>query len=67
MSLDEQLLEAVSVAMEEPADNDPEVTADLCLRTALNALDQLMVLAAKDDTAHLVMANRIFVGQINAT
>lgn len=48
----------------EPADNDPEVTADKACEIALNALDDLMVLAAKDDTAHLVMANRIFIGQI---
>lgn len=42
----------------------PEVTADMACEQALNALDQLMVLAARDDTAHLVVANRIFVGQI---
>lgn len=65
MTLDEQLLDAVSAAMAEPRnDYDPEVTADLCCEQALNALDQLMVLATKDDTAHLVIANKIFIGQI---
>jgi hypothetical protein len=47
-------------------DRDPEITADMACETALNALDELMTLAAKDDTAHLVIANRIFVGQIKS-
>lgn len=41
-----------------------EVTADMACEDALNALDQLMKLATKDDTVHHVIANRIFVGQI---
>lgn len=55
-----ELEEIVSAAMQD----SPEVTADMACEQALNALDQLMVLAARDDTAHLVVANRIFVGQI---
>ena len=53
-------LQSVTEAMAD----DPEVTADQACEAALNALDQLMVLAARDDTAPHVMANRIFVGQI---
>ncbi len=54
-------LEVVRNAMH---DYDPEITADIACEQALNALDQLMVLAAKDETAHLVVANKVFVGQI---
>ena len=54
----------VAQALTGDFDSDPEVTADIACETALNALDQLMVLAAKDDTWPAVMANRIFVGQI---
>ena len=43
---------------------DPEVTADMACETALNALDDLMVLAAKDETWQSVMANKVFIGQI---
>lgn len=42
----------------------PEVTADQACEVALNALDTLAVLTASQDTAHLVWANKIFVGQI---
>ena len=42
----------------------PEVSADQACETALNALDDLMVLAANQQTAHLVWANKIFIGQI---
>ena len=41
-----------------------EISADIACETALNALDELAALALKDDTAHLVIANRIFIGQI---
>lgn len=45
-------------------DNDPEVTADVACERALSALDDLVILAANQDTAQHVMANRIFIGQI---
>lgn len=61
--LDLQLQE-VSEIMAEPSDTSPEVTADVACETALNALDQLMVLAADKTTAQHVMANKVFVGQI---
>lgn len=50
------------------SDNDvapfAEISADLCCEQALNALDELIQMAMSDDTANLVMANRIFIGQI---
>jgi len=45
-------------------DSDPEVSVDILCETALNALDQLMVLAAKEETFQHVMANKVFIGQI---
>lgn len=64
IDLDRLLIAAVSEAIQEPERNDPAVSADMACETALNALDDLMVLAAADDTAQHVMANRVFVGQI---
>ena len=58
---DEQLLSAVEQAM---SDNDPDFSADIACERALNALDDLMVLANKDDTFPAVMANKVFAGQI---
>lgn len=57
-------LQRISEILGEPSDTDPEVTADVLCETALNALDQLMVLAAKNDTFPHVMANKVFIGQI---
>ena len=48
----------------EPDINDPEVAADAACEAALNALDDLMVLAAKSETARYVEAERVFIGQI---
>lgn len=51
-------------ALPEAGPDSPQVSADLCCEQALNALDELASLALQEDTAHLVMANRIFVAQI---
>ena len=57
-------LEVIRSVIGEPEPNDPEVTTNRACEEALNALDQLVVLAANSETAHLVEAERVFIGQI---
>jgi hypothetical protein len=43
---------------------DKQVDCERACEAALNALDELAVMAATAETAHLVIAQRIFIGQI---
>jgi hypothetical protein len=43
---------------------ESELAAEQACEAALNALDTLMALAANDETAPLVEAEKVFVGQI---
>jgi len=48
----------------DPLPNDPEVATDQACETAINALDQLMAIAANKETSHLVAAEWRFIDQI---
>jgi hypothetical protein len=43
---------------------ESELAAEQACESALSALDTLMLLAAGDDTVHLVEAEKAFIGQI---
>ena len=61
LDLDLQILEAVSAAM---ADEPKETQVEYRLDCLLRELDEMCALAANPETAGIIDANRIAIGQI---
>lgn len=63
LDLDRQLLDAVSIAVQEPA-LSAEEQMERRIDALIRDLDELVAFAANRETVDLVEANRIGVGQI---
>lgn len=63
LDLDRQLLDAVSIAVQEPVLSSQE-QMERRIDTLIRDLDELVAFAANRETVDLVEANRIGVGQI---